>query len=174
VLLVEAVPDGWWYAPPTPPLQGSLVFVTDVECLPRAPEARRALLEAAHARATLIAEYGEAAASAVPRGLDAHAGEVREPVVGRLAAIGDAALSLDPLSGSGIQLAIEGARTAAADVLGNGAVGPDYLEWFNALRSRQHLEQRQSYAAAARRFPGSQFWQARVRSGERRETERAA
>lgn len=162
VLLVEAVCCGWWYAPPAPSSQESLVFVTDPKWLPRSQNERLLFIEEAAAQALLLTKFGEISSLKVQKGLDAHSGEVRTPIVGRSVAIGDAALAPDPLSGSGIQCAIEGALAAAGELLANGSIGSSYLDWLSELRNRQSSSRRKYYGKVQKRFPNSEFWRARV------------
>ena len=76
-------------------------------------------------------------------------------------AVGDAAVSFDPLSSQGIMSALE-AAFAAAEAIAAGGDAP--LARYAATvtgRYRNYLVERAQYYGAERRWPDSQFWQRR-------------
>jgi flavin-dependent dehydrogenase len=161
-LAIEAVASGWWYAAPSVAGRSELVFLTDADLLPAASDDRRGWLEHAIGTSRLLPCVGTAPRFHTTAGVDAHVGRVGEPVGFRTAVLGDAAMSLDPLSGAGIHRALEGASVAVEEYLATGAVGAAYRAWVAARWAEEAAQGAASYRAAARRFPGSPFWSRRA------------
>ena len=152
-LILELANAGWWYAPPARPSDGYLVFVTDGEFLSYDPMQRNNLLHTMYKGSALLANLGEPPQFSNPNGIDATAGVVPTPVVHRLVAIGDAAIALDPLAGSGVLHSVEGAWMAAQELAEMGSVDAAYRSWFAALQAHQLRVQRMRYSEATQRFP---------------------
>ena len=150
-LLVDAGPDGWWYA------LGSPAGVRVTYCLPasRLPPPGSARAELAWRTAAGrtgwvpsldVTTSGTQPASArlttcaVPAGTTGLA--QRPGPAGRpgLLAIGDAALSVSPLSGHGVALALHGAVLAAEDPAG-------YREWLLRTALEHAAEETRLHAA---------------------------
>jgi len=165
-LAVEAAQAGWWYAPPAVAGRAQLVFVTDADLLPAGREDRALWLDRALQMSQLIRRVGDAADFDALRGVDAHDGWAGEPVAAGAARIGDAALSLDPLSGAGIGDAMDGALAAAGELAATGAVGPAYRSWLEQRRADQTAKRAATYGHAARRFAGAPFWNRRASGSE--------
>ncbi|MDA9512101.1 hypothetical protein XI04_03315 [Bradyrhizobium sp. CCBAU 11430] len=161
-LILEAVAEGWWYAPPHRGALGTLIFVTDSDLLPGDATQRICMLREVYGGSALMSKVGEAPDFSDYLGMDAQTGSVRDPVAGKLVAIGDAAISLDPLSGSGVQNAVEGAWTAATELADTQSIGPVYRHWLTVFRDRQLQMRYRQYEDAARRFRNSSFWQRRM------------
>ncbi len=162
LLLLEAATGGWWYVPPTIEGLTHLVFVTDTDLLPRDPALQAALLKHSFAETELI----RAASAGPPHferrgGMDARASMHRNVAWGNGARMGDAALALDPLSGSGIARAIEGGLEAARAYLAAGMIGPAYTQRMVAVRAQEKGRRAQHFAVAAERFPDCPFWRRR-------------
>lgn len=153
-IVLEAAKVGWWYAPPS----ASLVFVAE-HCR-RPPAQRSAWLRALYADTALLRQIGASSEFTNIRGMDAHSAVAARAIDGRRVLIGDAALALDPLSGSGIQHAIEGAEQASMELLASGRVGAAYAEWLASVAGKARQARRAFYGAAAPRFPGQGFWRA--------------
>jgi flavin-dependent dehydrogenase len=181
--LVEAVAEGWWYSTPVP--EGRLaIFFSDAD-LPalRAARTREGWLEALrrtrHLRALVAARGCRLAASPC---VIAAGSACLAPVCGAgWLAVGDAALSHDPLSGRGIAAALSGgrsgARAFAAFARGDmRAVEAYSVEAGHALA--RYREALRTHYGAERRWPSEPFWQRRSQlhrgvqppSSERRHT----
>jgi len=167
-LAIEATSSGWWYAAQVP--DGSLVaaFFTDACLLPRGFRSDRAafqrlLEEAPMTRAHLASLQPREVVSAATRAFDRVAGE-------RWLAIGDAALTRDPLSGEGIAAAFRSAA-AARDVLiawlgGDLDASSRYDE--SGARARDaYLRARHAAYATQRRFEAAPFWARRCAAATR-------
>jgi flavin-dependent dehydrogenase len=93
----------------------------------------------------------------------------------RWLAVGDAALSVDPISGSGVIRALRTARaaadTAVASLSGDAAAIPQY-ENDRDEECTTYLTTRAGYYRIERRWAGSPFWDRRSRTGVARQSVR--
>jgi flavin-dependent dehydrogenase len=160
-MLVESVPDGWWYSAPLPGNRLVLVFFTDAEgsrrlarigwesFLDLAPNTR---LVTQH-----LIKQGES--KIYPAGsqlLSKTDWEV--PWL----ACGDAQMAVDPLSGSGVQHAMENGIEAAlaANAWLEGDISPaKRFEKKNRDAYESYLGLRAAYYAIEKRWPAAEFWQ---------------
>ncbi len=167
VLLLETHPLGWWYSIQT---RSDALLVTLVL---GGSDLRGKL--AARERAWNLALAGTRETrrrierSGAPEGLHA-----RAATLGRLdraagegwLAVGDAASTLDPLSGSGIRKALieaERAATAIRQALcGNTDALSSYASGIASAFGR-HLRRREEYYARERQWSNSTFWSERAR-----------
>jgi len=113
-LLLEAAPDGWWYVSNCPNGLAHVVFVTDADVLPKSRLERAAWLQAQFRHSVFVSRsLVGTPAFARHRGCDARSSHNATFAVQGFLSVGDAAWSNDPLSGSGVLLAAEGAARAA-------------------------------------------------------------
>jgi flavin-dependent dehydrogenase len=170
--LVEASADGWWYSAPVPGHRLVVAQLTDPDLQ---PEPKTGFMARLHA--TLHTRQRLSNALATPlalRSVAACSQRLRPPpsVDGprRWLAVGDAALCADPLSGTGVQRALESGCAGALALLKSRTGDPDALVRYEAALDRQYahyLQQRQDFYAAEARFPGHVFWQRRAISSPR-------
>lgn len=161
-LLIEAVSQGWWYSLGLP--NGELLFalITDPNSTRLSGALRRSvwdamLAEAPYTKARVLSHTGELrVVGAESSRLDRLCGE------GWLA-IGDAAMSFDPLSSLGLCCAIEHA-IAVAQILSNSQpeAGLAEIEIERGGFFSRYRDQRRSLYCDVRRFSGQAFWQNRV------------
>jgi len=161
---VEAVTDGWWYSVLLPAGDRLIAFLADP-----APAERRRLLDGdglwrrlanapglhAHCANHGWRPHGRA------RGAEAGSAELDRPAGDRWLAVGDAALSFDPLSSKGISNALYTGICAARCVLATLAGNTQAHMMFAAhLREihRVHREQLRAFYAMEKRWPASEFW----------------
>jgi flavin-dependent dehydrogenase len=165
--LVETTPDGWWYAAPVAHDRSVAMLMTDGD-LARShgqvtlPLWRGALQRAALTTArigTIDLHWGPRIFSAVSQRL------LRAEQTQRWLAVGDAALAVDPISGSGVVRALRTAAAAASTVLasltGDSSAIAAYENARNAECS-QYLHERIGYYAAEQRWRDAPFWQRRL------------
>lgn len=147
--LVEATEGGWWYTAALPGNRLAAMFVTD------AP-APMSFAPAGHTLAR-IEQHGYRL-TAPPRIVDA--GSARLEALGGdgWLAIGDAAMSLDPLSSHGIAAALHGGMLAADAVL--SADRRRYVAAMEGMWSG-YASMRRAFYAAERRWPEAPFWSRR-------------
>jgi flavin-dependent dehydrogenase len=168
--LVEAVADGWWYTTPVPGHRRVVAFLTDTDLMPRrAVRTERdwhaRLARAPHIRDRLVNSGCRLQSS--PAILDASVALLDHPAGRGWVAVGDAAVSFDPLSSQGILTALvmgEGAGHAVAAMLTRGDQQP-LIRWGAeyARLLEAHLRLQAAYYAGERRWPTAPFWARRHR-----------
>lgn len=171
--LIEAAPDGWFYASLLPDGRLSVACFTDSDLAPphvsRDVEAWRALLGASTHVARWIAEAGFAVEapsrlwSAGSTRLDPPAGETGDGA--GWAAVGDAAATFDPLSSHGLTTALwtgERAGAAAAAWLGGDAKPLSDYARAVAEGAERFLADRRAVYARERRWASRPFWRRRA------------
>ncbi len=168
--LIEAVPEGWWYAALLPDRRLSLALFSDPDRLPRGLSRDAALwceqIDATRFVRRWIESAGFSASG--PPQLTSAGTAWLEPVAGKAwAAAGDAAASFDPLSSHGIASALWSGRSAAnaalAALQGDRAPLARYAQTI-AQAVENFLAQRRAVYAQERRFAGHPFWRRRAQT----------
>ena len=165
--LIEAAADGWWYTAPVPGRGRVVAYLTDADLAPprlaRSPAAFLALLAGTAAVGPLLAARGYRPDSPLAAA-SAHSGRLDPPAGPGWVAVGDAALSLDPLSSQGILSALRtgvgGAEAAHAHLAGDSSALASYSRSV-ADGYRAYLRQRADSYALERRWPARPFWRRR-------------
>jgi flavin-dependent dehydrogenase len=167
---VESSPDGWWYGASLPGGRTVTAFFTDSDLIAREPMQRARSWSAGLSRTRRVSGILSAVdeggpvyvASASTAKLDCTAG------TGWLA-MGDAAYSIDPLSGQGLMLALNAGLEAARVISEHRAGDPQAFKTYDARATRafQHfkVQQTQSYSRESR-WPDSSFWRRRIDGGQ--------
>lgn len=164
-LLIEAAPDGWWYAVHLGATELLAVYMTDAGCLRASGEGALAFWRRRLTESPLVARLAQGAA--LPDRIDAFdaATQILEPckMPGFLAA-GDAAAAYDPLSSWGIAKGVADGQAAADALLraragDAGAVTGHRNATLGAFA--QHLGKRAEVYGLERRWPALPFWAAR-------------
>ncbi|HYP54012.1 MAG TPA: tryptophan 7-halogenase [Pyrinomonadaceae bacterium] len=164
--LVEAVASGWWYSARLPGGKLIAVYMTDADLLDR-DAARRAggwlaLLNVAKHTARRAAETGTRPTT--PRVMPAHAGRLTSVAGEGWLAVGDAAVTHDPLASHGITMALGGGFNAASAVYdylgGRRDATRAYAQLIDRAFARYLLMCREHYLAE-RRWPREPFWRRR-------------
>jgi flavin-dependent dehydrogenase len=165
---VEATSDGWWYAARLRDRSAVAAYMTDADMLPQGKRAVETawhqLLHKTRLAAPVVGLQSRCAplrtASANTARLDHVAGQ-------GWIAVGDAALSCDPLSAHGIVWAIEsGVRAAEAIrhcLAGTGDAWTAYADWFDASFG-DYMLRRAHYYQRVTAWPESSFWARRQES----------
>jgi flavin-dependent dehydrogenase len=168
-LLVEAVADGWWYTAPLPEDGMVSMLMTDVDLcrqgkLPAATQWRARL----HAANLTAARVGARSPVSAPRVYPAASHRlIRSGDTRPWLAVGDAALAVDPISGSGVPRALRTAEAAAntvASLLDRPEETNSLITRYEAARDHEctrYLMERAHYYGIVHRF-GSPFWNRRV------------
>jgi flavin-dependent dehydrogenase len=175
-LLVETSPEGWWYSSPLPPgMQDSsnsmiVMLMTDADlCSAKRlsdPDLWHAALTSTHATRQRL-KMGRSISE--PQVFYAHSQRLRHDLGDKVSpwlAVGDAALAVDPISGSGVIRALLTAH-AAAETVSEILIQPnkwqELVESYEAERDREctkYLLERAQYYSVERRFD-TPFWQRR-------------
>jgi len=165
VTLVEAVEDGWWYSAPLPADRLVVSFTTDPDLHP--PAQRRGsdwlacLRAAAHTSARV--RSGGFRPIGPPRFVGACGGRLPHPLGPGWIAVGDAALSYDPLAGHGLTVALASARDAGQVVASDDHDGEAGRAYRDRLRLAHGLYARERGAVlmAESRWSRAPFWSRR-------------
>lgn len=177
-VLIESVREGWWYSAPVSADRMVAMLMTDADIYRRERLAEPGTWRDALAGAPATAERAGGAVVWGPRVFAAFSHRLRRadadaPWIG----VGDAALAVDPISGSGVIRALRTARSAADAALAilDGERRPA-IEAYEAARdaeAAEYLRERAAYYAIEERWPDAPFW-ARRANGIRRRVRRPA
>ena len=165
--IVEAAPDGWWYSALVPAGERVVAFFTDRDLADRIALRSeygftRMLGESQHV-GTLLIKHGHRPDGA-PRGADAGTARLNQLGGPGWLAIGDAALSFDPLSSQGILNALyTGIRAGHAigrSLSDDEGLVDEYLQRLNGIYDAYRTT-RTAYYAAEGRWRDRPFWSRR-------------
>jgi 2-polyprenyl-6-methoxyphenol hydroxylase-like FAD-dependent oxidoreductase len=163
--LVESVDDGWFYSANLPGERMTVVYMTDSDLYRQGRRQFADLWWRQLSKTSQVRKRLPCHADISKLRLVSAASTARLNPVGRdWCAVGDAAMSHDPLSGLGVTHALESAFQAAPAVqryLAQGESLSTYRHWVEGMLHR-HLVARKQYYATERRWPGSAFWQRRA------------
>ena len=166
-VMVETTNDGWWYSAPVPDGRMMAMLMTDSDLCGHSNLASRPMwhsrLESAVATCRRAAggvlSWGPRVVSAISQRL--RRAEQRRPWL----AVGDAALAIDPISGSGVVRALRSARAAAETVLALLEGRAERIEQYETEQDDEctnYLRERALYYGIEHRWTKSAFWQRRV------------
>lgn len=165
--LIEAVPAGFWYSAPVPGGRFAVALFTDADLhdarAARTADGFHALLAAAPRTRGRLDAHG-AALDGEPRFVGADSGWLAPAQGPGWVAVGDAAITYDPISAHGLTLAlrtgVDAAEALLADAAGDGDALPRYgarlTRAFHAYRSEALLLYR-----AEQRWPTADYWRRR-------------
>jgi hypothetical protein len=167
--LIEAVPEGWWYASLLPDRRLVVALFGDSDTLPRGLTRDLATWRTCLAATTFVMRWIESADfenGVLPR-LASAATTWLDPVAGEgWAAAGDAAAAFDPLSSHGLTTALwSGRRAALAAVSALGGDCTPLTLYATTIRDavQSFAVQRQAVYASEGRWTSQPFWQRRQR-----------
>jgi flavin-dependent dehydrogenase len=165
---IEAEPDGWWYTAPLPGGWRAVAFHTDSD-LPAAGVAAdgpAALLRLVPRFLSEVLAGSGFTAGGVGGFCAAHSAELAPAVGDGWLAVGDSALSFDPLSSQGLFNALytglAGAEAVDRALSGNADALPGYAASLCSVRDayRAHLD---AWYGLERRWAERPFWKRRLR-----------
>jgi flavin-dependent dehydrogenase len=165
-LLIEASEDGWWYVAPQPDGTAVAALMTDWDLT---PPGRRVELASRWHTALARTEYTSARVRSAAlvdrlRVVRADTGYLDSDRASGVCPVGDAAMALDPLAGTGVARALRSAIEAADAV--DRALGGSPLAPLSIAESFDHdLDRRARYYMLERRWPTAPFWARRQASG---------
>jgi flavin-dependent dehydrogenase len=170
--LVEAMPEGWWYSAPVAADRSVAMLMTDGDLARaqdwkalqqwRAALQRTTLTDARINRGKL--RWGPRIFSAVSHRLIRNRDD-RAPWL----AVGDAALAVDPISGSGVIRALRTAKAAATTAIAVLSGSDEAIASYEDDRDKEctaYLFERAGYYGIERRWPNAPFWQRRATAFE--------
>lgn len=161
-LLIEAVSGGWWYSIPLAGGKLLLAFITDPSSERLSKGRRRSFWDA------MLKEAHHTAERAGTLTQEPDVAYVESAFSERMSgdgwiAIGDAAMTFDPLSSHGLTSAIEQGIELAEILL--GGTDPSAISAFDSNRLslfEKYQSQRVQFYSSVHRFSGQTFWQNRV------------
>lgn len=165
--IVEAARSGWWYSTLLPGGERLACFFTDADLAHdtglRSVAGFMASLEGTRVIASLVRRHGYSCREA-PRGTDASTAWLDVAAGPRWLAIGEAAISFDPLSARGVASALHAGLCAAHAV--HAALGGDTRGIGRHLLHQRaivcnYLRQVHDVYSWERRWPRSDFWRRR-------------
>jgi hypothetical protein len=170
-VFVEASRDGWWYSAQLPDETVTVAFMTDADLLPRDRAGAAAHIAQRLAETSLTKwwlrswtaepQFARAAADSCWSPIENENENEDEAEAGVSFAVGDALMSIDPLSGDGVVSALDSGRLAAAAILdrerGDRAA---IARCMSALRARfaTYQSRRVERYRLEQRWPSSPFW----------------
>jgi flavin-dependent dehydrogenase len=166
ITYTESAPDGWWYSAPLPDGRRLIAFHTDSD-LARGGGASFPLAERALATPSLAEAVADAdLAKAGPLRLcAAHGGRLASAAGPGWLAVGDAAMSFDPLSSQGLFHALytglKGGEAAARMLGGDAEAGPAFAARLEPVWEAYQFH-RALYYGMERRWPDAPFWRRRL------------
>ena len=164
--MIEAGPDGWWYTALLPSNQRIVAYMTDRDLTPRSPRTANAYLsllsQAEHVKSCL-SSYGYVL-EAGPRMVAANSSYLDRAAGDGWLAVGDAAVSLDPLSSQGIFTALytgmEAGHALAEQLNGSTDIIGKYNDQVGAIYAA-YLKNRSIYYGLEGRWRERPFWRRR-------------
>jgi flavin-dependent dehydrogenase len=170
-LFIEALESGWWYSAGLS--DGGIVatFLTDGDLVETSTSGRRSAWRTRLAASSLTASRMAALDAADDVQVRTARTQRLDVVDGEAwLAVGDAAMSFDPLSSEGMSKGLEwgrkAARTAAALCRGDRSAQRGYRDELEQTFSA-YLRTRERYYGMERRWPQAPFWQRRQAAGVR-------
>lgn len=160
--ILEAAPDGWWYGAVLPAGRAVTAFFTDADLLPHGAVARERHWTARLAGTGFVAGLMETAGAGRIHPTAARTSLLLPCAGPNWAAVGDAARTLDPLSGQGLEAAMTSSiRLAAALLAPSRAGGLAEFSRETAAQHRRHMAGRVAHYRRERRWADSPFWRRR-------------
>jgi flavin-dependent dehydrogenase len=167
---VDSAADGWWYTALMPSGERVVVFFTDAD-EPAAVAAKSgsgflAALATTRHVSQRVARFGYEM-TGFPRGLDARSSRLERFHGPGWVAVGDAAVSFDPLSSQGLVAALDAgtkAGQALATELRDGAAMLGQYAEESAKGYQAFLDQRRRYYGYETRWSDRPFWERRQQS----------
>lgn len=161
-LIVEAVADGWFYIPPMINGCTQLVFMTDGDLVAKSPAQRRSWLSKCFNSTLFIKDAASISqASFAISGFDVRFCSLDQVVKDNSIFVGDSALALDPLSGTGTWTALSAAKKLFSCMESGCFFQSEYTQWYREILRREIGFYQRTYADAAHRFSKSTFWMRR-------------
>jgi len=163
--LIEAQEGGWWYSAELPECKTALAFMTDADIYAHAlRRSSNFWQEQLKASVYTKARFVSSNTSSNPKPIASYSARMDSVAGANWLAVGDAAMSFDPLSSQGIYKAIESGIRATKLIHSKFINKRNRLESYsnsldNAFEKYLHL--RRLYYLKEQRWPESSFWKRR-------------
>lgn len=163
--LIEACAEGWWYAAVLPDDRAVTAFFTDADLLPVGRAERERCWAQSLSRTRLVRTVMRTAGASRSHAAPAHTSALAACAGRDWVAVGDAARTLDPLSGQGLVTALGSAMDAAQAVLdGHRSAALGAFAARTTAQHRAHLSAGRAHYRREGRWPHSPFWSRRHRA----------
>lgn len=175
--LVEAVPSGWWYSSRLPDGKLIAVYMSDGDLLDpaaRQPDGWFARLNKTKYTVQRACKYG--GEHPTPRIVAAHTARLTRVAGDGWLAVGDSAVSFDPLASHGISMAMGSGFHAASAIVDYLNSRPNALRVYERLIDSgfaHYLLMRHDAYSRERRWPQELFWQRRASHKEAQKAQTA-
>jgi flavin-dependent dehydrogenase len=166
--LVEAIEDGWWYSAILPDLRLVVAFMTDADLYKTASKTLPDYWQL-QLRKTIHTKSRIRRSEQLPDPIvvAANSSRLNTSIGKNWLAVGDSAITFDPLSAQGVHKALDSGLRAAQSIEDHWS-GDDFALHDYAYdvdhRFRSYLRLREAYYRQEKRWPDSTFWQRRHRS----------
>lgn len=162
---IESCPEGWWYSALVPGRKRIVSLQTDADLLPRDFWKKREWfiqrLECTQGLSSLLQRHGYEL-NGTPKLTSAHSGRLERFSGEGWVAVGDAAMSFDPLCGQGIVKAMQSGANASQTVSRvHSERRPKLDRWYHQLW-KEFLEDRKACYSMEQRWRHAPFWQRRL------------
>jgi len=167
--LIEAAEEGWWYSVPLPNSNVIAIYMTDADLYAKGSKTRahyweEKLAQTVHTRLRV----NSLVMASVPFVVAANSSRIARVTGDKWLAVGDAAMTFDPLSGQGISKALQSGMHAAqaihARFSGSDSAWDDYEDEI-LDKSKNYMLRRNEYYRRENRWPLSPFWSRRQSAG---------
>jgi flavin-dependent dehydrogenase len=163
--LIEAAENGWWYSAELPGSQMVIAYMTDVDLYPHSPGRALPYWQEQLSKTGYTAERADLnTPNEIPRTLSAFSSRLKNFGGSNWLAIGDAAMSFDPLSSQGICKALNSGINAAQQIHEKFTSKKYVQEMFFSKNEddwEKYLTSRAFYYNKEDRWRSSLFWQRR-------------
>ncbi|QIF05185.1 FAD-dependent monooxygenase [Roseimicrobium sp. ORNL1] len=163
-LFLEALPYGWCYSVLVPGGRRVFSLQTDADLLPTQEWREVAWIVRCLRESALLSRHirqQRYTFSDPPQLTSAHSGRLERFAGDGWLAVGDAAMSFDPLSGQGILKAVKSGLQAAEVVLHNSQASREQFEAYHELMWQDFVGSRKRYYASEQRWRANSFWSRR-------------
>lgn len=152
---VESSHSGWCYSALTPSGRRVIAYQTDSDLLPGSAISLEWLLQKLTPMSLIgsLCRACDLSFPEAPRTIQAHSGRYQNASGHRWLAVGDAAMTYDPVSGQGMAKALEAARCAVQAISGHESYQHAADQWWH-----DYLWARRSCYNAEGRWTSSPFW----------------
>ena len=167
-LYVESISTGWWYSSPVNQRTMMAVFLSDADFLPRDQSSLKKAWEHALQASTLTQErLGRFKTRLNIQATPADTSRLDRAQEEGWLAIGDAAFTIDPLSGLGVFQALEAAPVVAREIsnrINGNQFNESYNDWIEGQAGRLARDRSETYQRETR-WPRSEYWKRRHQIG---------
>ena len=162
--LIEASENGWWYSSGIPNDKRVIMYFSDTDCLKyKSMKSFKIFSDEMNLTKHIKTNVRTQETENLPvMSFTAQSTQAEQVSGENWLAVGDAAISYDPLSSQGIWQALLGAEMACNHIIDHfNSRESQYNEWITA-QSKTYWQLHQQFYAQEQRWNGNEFWQRRL------------